>query len=163
MKVMFDIIMNKQDMKSSIDYKKINMPLKCYLILLVVLMCFDIFLLIFIIYKIPHKYLFEVILTIILAQSWLYLILIIANVRLNLKRRELILNCEGYNTYEIILLDPIYIETNKVKYLMKIEDKQNNINVKRESNTYNIALITSKNMLIGYNKEIDSIIFIKNL
>lgn len=46
---------------------------------------------------------------------------------------------------------------------MKIEDKQNNINVKRESNTYNIALITSKNMLIGYNKEIDSIIFIKNL
>lgn len=123
MKVRFDIIMNKQDMKSSIDYKKINMPLKCYLILLVVLMCFDIFLLIFIIYKIPHKYLFEVILTIILAQSWLYLILIIANVRLNLKRRELILNCEGYN----------------------------------------IALITSKNMLIGYNKEIDSIIFIKNL
>ena len=118
MKVRFDIIMNKQDMKSSIDYKKINMPLKCYLILLVVLMCFDIFLLIFIIYKIPHKYLFEVILTIILAQSWLYLILIIANVRLNLKRRELILNCEGYNTYEIILPDPIYIETNKVKYLM---------------------------------------------
>lgn len=112
MKVRFDIIMNKQDMKSSIDYKKINMPLKCYLILLVVLMCFDIFLLIFIIYKIPHKYLFEVILTIILAQSWLYLILIIANVRLNLKRRELILNCEGYNTYEIILPDPIYIETN---------------------------------------------------
>lgn len=163
MKVRFDIIMNKQDMKSSIDYQKINMPLKCYLILLVVLMCFDIFLLIFIIYKIPHKYLFEVILTIILAQSWLYLILIIANVRLNLKRRELILNCEGYNTYEIILPDPIYIETNKVKYLMKIEDKQNNINVKRESNTYNIALITSKNMLIGYNKEIDSIIFIKNL
>lgn len=43
MKVRFDIIMNKQDMKSSIDYKKINMPLKCYLILLVVLMCFDIF------------------------------------------------------------------------------------------------------------------------
>lgn len=118
---------------------------------------------IFIIYKIPNKYLFEVILAIILAQSWLYLILIIANVRLNLKRRELILNCEGYNTYEIILPDAIYIETNKVKYLMKIEDKQNNINVKRESNTYNIALITSKNTLIGYNKEIDSIIFIKNL
>lgn len=79
--------MNKQDMKSSIDYKKINMPLKCYLILLVVLMCFDIFLLIFIIYKIPYKYLFEVIL----------------------------------------------------------------------------AIITSKNVLIGYNKGIDSIIFIKNL